>query len=104
MPWIDAMAPAIAEQAAQIRVETWGHLAPGKKRTYQGWMVWTHSAYGDLLLIDSEWDGLKDSPWLFTAMQGFWEQRETEPGTVYRFDGTFRNYKFKGSVKQISTE
>lgn len=92
----------------QVQRDTWGHLAPVARRVYQGYMVFTLGAYGDITLIDARWDGLDDSPWLFEDMQDYIADRAQESGTVYRFDGTYTMYKngghrFSGKVTALYT-
>jgi hypothetical protein len=94
-----ALAPVELAYKQEVLKDTWGHLAPKRNKTHRGFIVFTITTYGNMEMIDNGFDGLPDSPWLFDAMQEFafsdWEN--LEHGTVYRFDGTFRNYEFKGT-------
>ena len=119
MAWIDAMLPALERQKQAVLSETWGHLAPSRNRTYRGFIVFAIGWYGDgplnPMILESEFKGLDSSPWFYEAINEYVSSLQHSnhkscfgpatydlpPGSVYRFDGTFRNYKFKGAIKQI---
>lgn len=92
---------------AQVLAETWGHLAPTPKQDYAGTIVFAHGIYGDVTIVDVDFAGLPDSPWLFEGVHSFIDAHGTEPGTIYRFTGTYRrtrkgNHRFTGAVTVIS--
>lgn len=91
------------EIAAQA---TWGHLAPRKNRTYGGRVIWALGCFGSDHLnpvpLVCEFDGLSSSPWFYEALIDFLSEHSTEEGTLWRFDGTFRNYELRGIIKQIN--
>ena len=99
---------AMIENDARERVmdETWGHLAPKKNRTYRGTMVIAVGCYGDDALnptvIQTDWGELDSSPWWFDAMQRYISDLGLEEGKVYKWQGTFRNYVFKGTTSELS--
>ncbi len=103
----EAFAPAEAAYKIEIQKLTWGHLAPAKNKTYRGFILFANSAYDGPVLLDSDFKGLKDSPWLYNAMIGFMCDYltgrivENKYGRVYRFDGALRNYEFKGTVALV---
>lgn len=105
MPWIDAFIPAEIQYRNAVLADTWGHLAPKKNKTYPGRIVYAVGCFGDDPLnptaIVCEFDGLDSSPWFFEAMTDFIGAQEGEPGFVYEFTGTFRNYEFKGHIKPL---
>jgi hypothetical protein len=98
---------ALIQNDARERVmaETWGHLAPKKNKTYRGTMVIAVGCYGDDPLnptvLRTDWGDLDSSPWWFGAMQDYIGDLDLEEGRVYRWEGTFRNYKFKGEYAEI---
>jgi hypothetical protein len=98
----DAFAPVEAQYRADMRVHTWGHLAPKKNKTYRGFIVFAVGCFGDDPLnptaLACEFKGLDDSPWFFDAMADFIGDLKTKEGCVYRFDGTFNNYEFNGAI------
>jgi hypothetical protein len=102
------IADAYADRKKQgVMEETWGHLAPEPGRRYQGTMLFTDSAYGDLVLIEARWEGLQDSPWLFEDMQDYIEVAETKPGRIYRWKGTYvrfknGNHRFSGVLVEVA--
>lgn len=101
----DAFAPVTAQYRAEILKETWGHLAPRKNKAYPGHFVFAVGCFGsdDLnpTALTCEFNGLDDSPWFFDAIMDFMQSLEVDTGRVYRFDGSFRNYEFKGEVRQL---
>jgi hypothetical protein len=98
--------------AAEVAGQTWGHLAPRVREPYRGWLLFAYSAYeGSAVLLDAEWDGLDDSPWLYEDMQEFIRRpavgggERCVPGGVYRFEGTYTKRKngraqFRGTTRR----
>jgi hypothetical protein len=105
MPFIDAFARAEAHYHAQVSQATWGHLAPLRNKRYSGHIVFALGCFGsdDLnqTALSCELDGLDASPWFFDAMTEFLQSLGGEAGGVYRWDGTFKNYEFKGTVRRM---
>lgn len=101
------IAPKIAaDYRAQMREETWGHLAPRKGKIYRGRFVYALGCFGDdelnPTILFCAFTGLASSPWFYEALCDFaGEQTINESGRVYSFNGTFRNYKFSGTVQQV---
>jgi hypothetical protein len=92
-----ALAPVELANKQAIQKATWGHLAPRRNKRYQGHIVFSISAFGDMVVIDADFEDLPDSPWLFDAVHNFvFEDESLVHGAIYRFDGTFRNYAFRG--------
>lgn len=92
-----AMAPVRLRNKQSAYKATWGHLAPERNRTYRGYIVFTISAFGDMVVIDSDFADLPDSPWLFDAVHDFaFEDEMLIHGAVYRWTGSLRNYRFRG--------
>lgn len=85
-----------------VQRDTWGHLAPEENKTYKGYVLFTQTVFGEYVIIDANFEGLPESPWLFDAMTDFIEEHAKEDGSIYRFDGTFRNYEFKGPIAKLS--
>lgn len=89
----EAMAPAYQRYHDEMLSATWGHLHPERDRYYEGYMVFAYGTYGDLVILQAEWQDLEDSPWLFDDMTEYWGQlvddKSLEQGHVYRFDGTY---------------
>lgn len=86
----EAFAPIEAEYRAQVLADTWGHLAPKKNLTYNGRIVFVFGIYdsGEL--------------WFYDAVHEFLGHfTPGEPGRVYEWRGTFRNYKFKGRKPKL---
>ncbi len=101
----DVFAPVEARYRAQVEEETWGHLAPRRNRTYQGHIVFAVGCFGNDPLnpvaLECDFGELESSPWFFDALEDFMRAQEKPEGTVHRFDGTFRNYVFRGKVRQL---
>lgn len=101
----DAFAPAEAHYKNQVMAATWGHLAPKKNKIYRGYIVWALGCCGSERLNPTplyvELQGLDASPWFHNCMIDFLHAHSTEDGAVFRFDGTFRNYKFSGTIRRL---
>ncbi len=100
----EAFAPWEAHYKSKVMESTWGHLAPKKNKIYNGYIVFCVSVYGDIVPINNKFKGLPDSPWFYETLQDFVCENSKKKGVVYRFDGTFCNYKFSGMIREISTE
>jgi len=86
----------------------WGHLAPKKGKSYRGYMIYAHSAYGDIVLINAHFENLSDSPWLFESMQDFIAENG-EKGNIYKWAGLCRSDNegkiyFNGKISSIKIE
>lgn len=103
----EIFAPVEAKYRAAIMADTWGHLAPKRNRTYRGFIVFAIGCFGDDHLnptpLSCDFKGLDSSPWFYDAMMDFLQSLDKgeHEGTVWRFDGTFRNYEFSGNVQQL---
>lgn len=110
MPWIDAFSPAEEAYKEAVLRDTWGHLAPEKGKSYPGRIVFSFGVYdsGDLnptVLVcdfgeaDDELDG---GPWFYNALNEFLDRfTPGEPGCIYEWVGTCRNYKFRGKKPRL---
>lgn len=121
----EVFAPIEARYHAQVIQATWGHLAPVKNRIYRGHVVFAVGCFGDDGLnptaIESEFtnskgEELESSPWFYDALTdllgsfvgieyplpGFpSDDKPAKAGGVYRWEGTFRNYEFKGTLRRL---
>lgn len=109
----EAWAPIEAAHRAAVMEDTWGHLAPKKNKIYRGRIVFAVGIYGNDELnptaIHCHFEGLDDSPWFFDALSDFLQSGQSDigktrrfpEGAVYQFDGTFRNYEFRGRFKRV---
>lgn len=102
----DAFAPADAAYKHAVMKETWGHLAPKRNRAYKGFVVFALGCFecGDLnpTPLECEFGSLDSSPWFYDALIEFLQSLNGETGGVYRWDGTFKNYEFIGTVRRMS--
>lgn len=113
MSLADAFAVVDAHNRALVAAQTWGHLAPKPREPYHGSMLLAHPAYGDLgvVLIDAEFPGLPDSPWLYDDMVEYLDGERLPPtveGGIYRWEGIYMKYKnggcrFSGRLRLLST-
>lgn len=102
----DTLAGITAHNHEIVSQATWGHLAPKKNTTYRGHVVFAVGCFGSDLLnpttLECELSGLDSSPWFYDALHKFLGTLEFEEGGVYRWEGTFRNYKFKGAARRLT--
>lgn len=113
MPWTDAFIPIETHYKAEIDAATWGHLAPKKNISYKGVIRFAVGIYGsdDLnpTVIQAELKGKKDelssSPWFYNALNDMLSELacedKVEAGKVYEWVGTFRNYEFIGTIREM---
>lgn len=91
-----------------VRNGTFGHLAPQNGKSYQGYMLFAWSEYGDITLIRAHFDGLNDSPWLFDDMNTFITSETRDEGQIYLFRGHYRRQdgkgEFVGTVTQVDID
>lgn len=113
----EAFAPAEAHYRNEVLKHTWGHLAPVKGIEYRGHIVFAVGCYDNDHLNptvlecgfkDADGDDLDDSPWFYDAMTDFLGEfveiddgGKAKTGGVYRWDGTFRNFKFRGKLRRL---
>lgn len=105
---IETLASIAAEARARQTAATFGHLAPKPHIKYEGTILFTHTAWGDIVLIESIFKGLDMSPWLCEDCRDFasdycsiWSDYG-----VYRFKGTYKKFKngnfhFSGKTKKL---
>lgn len=91
-----------SRRQAEVMHDTWGHLAPEISRTYTGTFVFALGLFGDLAVVEAEFEDLPDSPWFYDDLHTWiWDQSPVE-GRIYRFDGTYRRdraERFVGSLR-----
>jgi hypothetical protein len=110
----EVFAPAEERYRIQVQEDTFGHLAPKKNTTYRGHVIFAIGCYdcGELnpTPLSVEFGDLPDSPWFYDALidllsedQGVDKQRFAA-GHVYRFDGSFRDYVFRGKFRECEVK
>ena len=108
MPIVDAYAE---RKFQRVMKDTWGHLkaTPGR---HKGFIVLYWSGYGgDYGVLDSSFEGVEDSPWLYDHMLLYVEylqdSKKIDQGHVWRFDGEYvlreKSFRFVGRVRQVDT-
>jgi hypothetical protein len=100
----EAFAPLDARYREAVMRDTWGHLAPTKNKKYPGYILFCHASDGYLCPIDYDFIGLPGSPWLHDAVIDFISDNTPEQCVIYRFDGSFKNYKFTGTIKKVNCQ
>lgn len=101
----------------RVRQDTFGHLAPERRKVYPGYVVFTYTAWGHMEPIEAEFEGLEFSPWLFEDMNEFIENQcfddrrgkdRLAQGQVYRWEGSYvrfnnGNFRFSGKTRRIDS-
>jgi len=104
----DAFFPVDALYRAEVYKATWGHCAPQKNKSSDGFIVFALGCYeGGALnptVLQCDLAGMDDSPWFYDAMIDFLQGLGGEEGEVYHWSGVFRNYKFKGVVTHLALD
>ncbi len=65
-----ASALAVSDNANYNRViqNTFGHLAPERRKAIPGWIVFVNSPYSGCTVVDFGFEGTESSPWLAEAV------------------------------------
>ena len=100
MPFYDVYGQ---RKAMDVTEETFGHLKPENK-PYNGWLMVSHSTYGDITVLDWNFQDLVASPWQFGHFETGIEKwmNETYPDLkdfeagIYIFIGTYTPPDLKG--------
>lgn len=82
-----------------VLFDTWGHLAPEPGRKYEGWILATYTAFGDVVIIDWNFDDLLGSPWQAEDFDAFMHQtlgRTCNTVGVYVYHGWYKKFKNDG--------
>jgi hypothetical protein len=87
---ISSLAAEIEEHNRNIvQGQTWGHLYPKRGEVYRGRMVLCFGQYGNMIVLNSEWEGLGCSPVLYEVEQDIFDAWEVEEGNAYVWVGSF---------------
>lgn len=105
----DVAAQLDADRRSQVRIETWGHLAPQKGIKYPIQFVaavgyFSNDALNPVLLTCGPEDGPWYGPWFYDAVREFLSERlgsEENSGKLFSFEGHWRNYRFVGKFKKV---
>lgn len=89
------------DQHNQACKATWGYLAPKENEQYEGEIIFAEGCYSDMVTISWKFKGLNDSPWFYECLHDFLLVCNTEAGHIYKFTGTFCNYKFEGELEEL---
>lgn len=92
-----------------IREDTWGHLRPAPRQTYPGHVVFAIGAFGDIVILEADFEGLPNSPWFFDDVNAYVDEQVDKVGSgergIWRFEGTYTRFKnqkcrFSGKVEK----
>jgi hypothetical protein len=99
---IDAYGQRRAREAMQ---DTWGHLGAHPGPRYSGNIRFAEGCYGDRVVLAVDFGKASDGPWFYEGIHEWLIDRDTEPGAIYRFEGTYRLAKggrhvFEGTISR----
>lgn len=108
---LETLKECAANNYAIVTAQTFGHLAPKPNNIYDGWILFTLTAFGEVCLIDFEFENLDASPWFnidaidFVSDWTFKNHKGKNYG-IFKWKGTYKkfkngNSKFKGSFSEI---
>lgn len=105
----DIAAQVNADYANEVKINTWGHLAPEKGKTYPIQMTAAVGYFNDdtlnpILLTCGPEDGPWYGPWFYDSVREFLSDRlgkDQNSGKLFAFTGHWRNYRFVGKFKKI---
>lgn len=103
----DVAAQIDADRRREVRIETWGHMAPEKGKKYYIQMTAAVGYFNDdimnpVLLTCGPENGPWYGPWFYDAVREFLSERlgkDENSGKVFSFTGHWRNYRFVGKWK-----
>lgn len=92
-----------------VMIDTFGHLAPEKNKTYRGTMLIAKSAFKEreAEIIDFKFDNdLESSPWLFEVLERYVKNFRIKEGHVHEINIKIKNFKVKWHkfVKEIKID
>ncbi|MCY1197876.1 hypothetical protein D9M72_92440 [compost metagenome] len=93
MSLADAFIPVVRAQRELVMHQTWGHLKVDRRKRHPGYILFTAGEFRDVVVINSEFDDVPDSPWFYTHIHDFIMKkagRREQCGKVFRFDGYYR--------------
>lgn len=95
--------PIESDYKNRVMAHVWGHLAPAPRKKYRGSILFTHTEFGSIVPIRVNFEKLPESPWLADHVSDFIADKAEEPGTIYRFEGTYMMFlngkpSFSGKV------
>lgn len=93
---IETLASIVLENKARQYAATFGHLAPEPHKKYKGTILFTHTAWGDIVLIEAIFHSLQMSPWLCEDCRDYASEyigTLKEDYGVYKFQGTYKKFK-----------
>lgn len=103
----DVAALLEGDRRKQVRIETWGHLAPRKGIKYPLEMVIAVGYFdclNPIVLHCKASDDIDCGPWFYDSVNEFISEKvgsDANSGKLFRFVGYWRNYKFVGKFRQI---
>ena len=100
------------DRRQEVKVDTWGHLAPQKGVKYPIEFVavvgyFSENILNPVLLSCGPENGPWYSPWFYDSVNGFLSDRigkNENEGKIFRFTGHWRNYKFVGKFRRARLE
>jgi len=113
MSLASAFAPSDNANYNRVMQNTFGHLAPVRRRAIPGWITFVTSPYSGCTVVDLSFDGTPDSPWLAEAVMDYVGNLVTRYDVdnragFYRWEGTvtmFDNgaFRFGGDTRRLET-
>lgn len=97
----------LADRYQEVKIDTWGHLAPKKGATYPLTMVVAvghFDALNPIVLTCDISDDADCGPWFFDSVNEFISARvgkDENSGKLFEFKGHWRNYRFVGRFREL---
>jgi len=112
MSLASAFAPVRNHDYNMVMQDTWGHLAPERRKTIPGWITFVTSPFSGCTIVDFEFENTPASPWLAEAMVeyvGNMSRRYDvdKVAGMFRWEGTMRMFnngafRFGGETRRLS--
>lgn len=103
----DAAARYMVDRRAEVKIETWGHLAPKKGTKYPLRLIVAVPYFDSLNPVVLRCEITEEAdcgPWFYDSVHEFISERlgsDENSGKLFEFNGHWRNYKFIGKFREL---
>lgn len=114
MPMVDVLAGPGSRKVEAILTDTWGNLAPERRRYYRGTIILAYGHHAGLTMLDYDFADLDGNPWThehvgtWFRQQAVLERYFARPYDVrlWRWEGLYMvakngNPKFSGKIRPL---
>ena len=103
----DSVAQYRADRHREVKIDTWGHLAPREGTKYPLRLVVAVPYFDSLNPVVLRCEVTEEAdygPWFYDSVHDFISEKvgdDKNSGKLYEFKGHWRNYKFVGKFREL---